>query len=82
MTRSNVGLAFGFASLGFIAALALSRPSAEAQQPAPVPAAAARHVVVDSDGTNLEVVDTATDTLYFYTVEPGKPVLKATKGAK
>ena len=31
-----------------------------------------RYAVVDTEGTNLVVVDNGKNTLYFYTVEPGK----------
>lgn len=34
----------------------------------------AKCTVVETEGTNLVVVDNATNTLYFYTVEPGKEV--------
>jgi hypothetical protein len=50
------------------------RPRTEAQQAAAQAATAARYTVVDTEGTNLLVVDNGTNTLYFYTVEPGKEV--------
>ena len=33
-----------------------------------------RYTVVDTDATNLIVVDNASNTLYFYTEEPGQEV--------
>jgi hypothetical protein len=47
------------------------RPRIEAQQGAGS-AAAGKCSVIDTDGTNLIVVDNAKNTVYFYTVEPGK----------
>lgn len=35
-------------------------------------AAAARYAVVFTEGTNLCVTDNQTNTVYFYTVDPGK----------
>ena len=73
MTRKTFGalvliaLVFAFGVIGF-------RPAAEAQRPTVAPVAGARYTVVDTEGTNLLVVDNATNTLYFYTVDPGKEV--------
>jgi hypothetical protein len=50
------------------------RPRTEAQPASAQGAASAKYTVVDTEGTNLLVVDNATSTLYFYTVEPGKEV--------
>jgi hypothetical protein len=46
-----------------------ARPAAQAAA-----AGGPKYTVVDTEGTNLLVVDNATNTLYFYTVEPGKEV--------
>jgi hypothetical protein len=48
-------------------------PRIEAQQGSG-PAVAGKYTVVDTEGTNLVVVDNAKNTLYFYTVDPGKEV--------
>jgi hypothetical protein len=46
-----------------------------AAQPAAQPAAAApKYTVVETDGTNLLVVDNSSNTLYFYTLDQGKEV--------
>jgi hypothetical protein len=50
------------------------RPRTEAQPPAPQAGAGAKYTVVDSEGSNLTVVDNATNTLYFYAEDPGKEV--------
>jgi hypothetical protein len=72
MTRKTFGWGLVLAVLTVACGVAVFRPAVEAQAPAAV--ANKQHMVVDSDGTNLVVVDNATDTLYFYTVEPGKEV--------
>lgn len=46
-------------------------------QPVAAPGAAAggpRYTIVDTEGTNLLVVDNNANTLYYYTVDPGKVV--------
>jgi hypothetical protein len=50
------------------------RPQTQAQQPAAPSAAGAKYTIVDSDATNLIVVDNRSNTLYFYTEDPGKEV--------
>jgi hypothetical protein len=44
------------------------------QQPVVAAAGAAKYTVIDTEGTNLLVVDNAKNTLYFYTVDPDKTV--------
>jgi hypothetical protein len=70
MSRTTFGwatavavLVIAFGAFGF-------RPQTVAQQPGS--AATAKYCVIDTEGTNLTVVDNATNTLYYYTVEPGK----------
>ena len=67
-------------TLGWVTALAVLvislgwfelRPRVEAQQ-GNGPSTAGKYTVVDTEGTNLVVVDNGKNTLYFYTVEPGK----------
>jgi hypothetical protein len=50
------------------------RPRSEAQQAQVQAAAGPKYTVVDTEGTNLLVVDNSTNTLYFYTVDPGKEI--------
>ena len=56
-----------------VAALTLFRPSGgTAQSPAAV--GGPKYTIVDTEGTNLLVVDNSSNTLYYYTVDPGKEV--------
>ena len=50
------------------------RARTEGRQAAAQTAGGPRYTVVDTEGTNLMVVDNGSNTLYFYTVEPGKEV--------
>jgi len=52
------------------------RPSpGTAQQPAPAGGAGGpKYTVVETEGTNLLVVDNASNTMYYYTVDPDKTV--------
>jgi hypothetical protein len=50
------------------------RPRTEANQKEAQGAAGAKYTIVETEGTNLLVVDNSTSTLFFYTVEPGKEV--------
>jgi hypothetical protein len=45
-------------------------------QPAAQPAAAGgpKYTIVETDGTNLLVVDNSSNTLYFYTLDQGKEI--------
>src|SRR5262249_18112535 len=76
MTRKTFG--WGMALVVLVIALGMFglRPQTQTQaQPAAAPpVAGARYTVVDSDATNLIVVDNRSNTLYFYTEEPGKEV--------
>lgn len=58
------------ALVGLFSVLAF-RP-AEAQQPAAPAAAGPKYSVVETDVTNLLVVDNSTNVVYFYTVDEGK----------
>jgi hypothetical protein len=72
MTQKTLGWGLALAVLVFaFGVFAFRQTAAAEQQPA---AAGARFTVVDTEGTNLVVVDNATNTLYFYCVEPGKEV--------
>ena len=72
MNGKTIGwLVAAVALVGLFSVLAF-RP-AEAQQPAAAGAAGgARYSVVDTEATNLLVVDNSTNTLFFYTVDEGK----------
>lgn len=51
------------------------RPNASTATQAPAAAAGSpKYTVIDTEGTNLLVVDNGTNTLYFYTVDPDKTV--------
>lgn len=70
MKRNVVGWALGaLAVVAVVVGLAVSRGGA--QGPA---VTAGRYTVVETEGTNLLVVDNVTNMLHFYTVEPGKEV--------
>jgi hypothetical protein len=73
MNSKTFGLGLALAVVMVAFGLFMFRPSAEANQ-ASAPTASTGYSVVDSDGTNLLVVDNTTSTLYFYTVDPGKEV--------
>jgi hypothetical protein len=58
-----------------IVALALFRPTGgTAQSPSTGNVVGPKYTIVDTEGTNLLVVDNSTNTLYYYTVDPGKTV--------
>jgi hypothetical protein len=74
MTRKTLGwgavlvvLVLGFGMVAF-------RPRTEAQQAAPATTAGPRYTVIDTDASNLIVVDNGANMLYFYTEDPGKEV--------
>jgi hypothetical protein len=61
-------------ALVFAIGVSVFRPAAEAQRVPSTATAGARYSVVDSEGTNLTVVDNTTNTLYFYCTDPDKTV--------
>jgi hypothetical protein len=70
MSRTTFGWATAVAVLVIAFGIFGFRPQTVAQQPgATTPA---KYSVIDTEGTNLTVVDNATNTLYYYTVDPGK----------
>jgi hypothetical protein len=73
MTWKTFGWGTALAILVIAVGIFGYRPQTAAQQAGPREAVAKYHVV-DTDGTNLLVVDNATNALYFYTVEPGQEV--------
>jgi hypothetical protein len=74
MPRKAVG--WGAALVALVIAFGVFAPRArtEARQAAAQASGGPRYTVVDTEGTNLMVVDNGTNTLYFYTVESGKEV--------
>ena len=68
---SKYALCLTLAVLGLTAAV--FRPAWGTVQPAPAPAGA-KYTIVDTEGTNLIVVDNSTNTLLYYTVDPGSTV--------
>src|SRR5262249_127157 len=64
MIRKTLG--YGMALVVLVIALWVFgfRPEMQAQQPATPPAAGAKFTVIDSDATNLIVVDNKSNTLY------------------
>jgi len=73
MNRKTFGWGTAIAVLVIAFGVFSFRPRTEAEQP-PSQAAGAKYTVVDTEGTNLLVVDNASNTMYFYTVDPGKEV--------
>jgi hypothetical protein len=74
MTRKQLGWGTALAVLVIAVGAFGFRPQTEAQQASGQATAGPRYTVVDSDATNLMVVDNSTNTLYFYTEDPGKEV--------
>src|SRR5262245_5427706 len=74
MTRKTFGWGLTLAALVLAVGVFLFRPAVGAQQGAAPAAGGAKYTVVDTEGTNLTVVDNATNTLYFYCVDPAKEV--------
>ncbi|MBX9622497.1 MAG: hypothetical protein K2X82_01650 [Gemmataceae bacterium] len=60
--------------LGVGLGLNLLRPAAGTAQPAGGGAGGPKYTIVDTEGTNLLVVDNSTNTMYFYTVDPDKTI--------
>jgi hypothetical protein len=50
------------------------RPSASVAQSGGGSAGGPKYTVVETEGTNLLVVDNSSNTMYYYTVDPGKEV--------
>jgi hypothetical protein len=74
MTRKQLGWGATLAALVIAFGVFGFRPQTEAQQASSQSTAGPRYTVVDTDATNLMVVDNTTNTLYFYTEDPGKEV--------
>jgi hypothetical protein len=74
MTWKVLGRSTALAVLVIAFGVFFFRPRTEAQQAAGQAVAGAKFTVVDTEGSNLVVVDNSTNTLYFYTEDPGKEV--------
>jgi|SRR6516165_12834015 len=79
MTRKTLGWGMALAVLVIALGVLGFWSQTQAQEPAAKAAAAQigagpKFTVVDTEGTNLIVVDNSTNTLYFYCVDPGKEV--------
>jgi hypothetical protein len=74
MNRKTLGWGTALAALVIAFGVLGFRPRTEAQPAAAQAAAGPKYTVVDTEGSNLVVVDNSTNTLYFYTEDPGKEV--------
>jgi hypothetical protein len=74
MTWKTLGWGMGLVVLVIALVVFGLRPPAQAQQGAAQATAGPRYTVVDTDATNLIVLDNGSNTLYFYTEDPGKEV--------
>jgi hypothetical protein len=74
MTRKTLG--WGIALVVLVIALGVFglQPRTQAQASAAQAAAGARYTIVDTDATNLIVVDNGSNMLYFYTENPDQEV--------
>jgi hypothetical protein len=74
MTWKTLG--WGMAVVILVIALGVFefQPRTHAEQGSGQTAAGAKYTVIDTDASNLIVVDNGSNTLYFYTEEPGKEV--------
>lgn len=73
MSNTKRGTA-ALAVFGIGLALFSFRPSPSAAQSGGGAAGVPKYTVVETDGTNLLVVDNSSNTMYYYTVDPGKEV--------
>jgi len=75
MTRRNLGWAVLVLVLAGLGVAVSYRPTqAQEKLPAAAPAAGSKYTVLETDGTNLVVVDNSANTLYFYTLDQGKEI--------
>jgi hypothetical protein len=74
MTRNTLGWCLALAALVIAFGVLGLRPRTEAQQAAAQAPAGPRYTVLDTDATNLIVVDNGSNTVYFYAEDPGKEV--------
>jgi hypothetical protein len=74
MTWKTIGWGTALAVLVIAFGVFSFRPRTEAQQADAKAGAGPKYTVVDTEGSNLIVVDNSTNTLYFYTENPGKDV--------
>jgi hypothetical protein len=76
MKSGMIGWGFGVCALAVMCAVIFQWTPLTAQAPAAVqaPAAGPKYTVIDTEGTNLLVVDNSSNTLYYYTTDQGKEV--------
>ncbi len=75
MTRGSWVFAAALVVFGTGIGLFAFRPTPSAAQPAAGGSAGGpKYTVVETEGTNLLVVDNSTNTMFYYTVEPGQEV--------
>ena len=74
MTRNAIGWVVGVVATVALLGMFVLRPVAAQPAVGGAAVSGAKYTVVDTEGTNLLVVDNSTNTAYFYTVEPGKDV--------
>jgi hypothetical protein len=76
MTWKTLGWSMALVVLVIVLGVFGLQPRTQAEQPAAEAAVSARYTVVDTDASNLIVVDNKSNVLYFYTEEPGQEVGK------
>jgi hypothetical protein len=74
MNRKTLGWGMALVALMIALAVFAHQPQTQAQPPAGQPGGGARYTVVETDATNLIVVDNSSNTLYFYCEDPGKEI--------
>ncbi len=74
MTRKTLGLCMAIVGLVIVLSAFGFRPETRAQQPATPATTGAKYNVIETDASNLIVVDNASNIVYFYTEDPGKEV--------
>lgn len=73
MTRKTVGWAVGVCVVAVLVGLAAFRPATAQQAGAgAAPTGGPKYTIVQTEVTNLLVVDNSSNTVYFYTVDEGK----------
>ena len=74
MTRKTLGWCLALVALAIAFGVFGLRPRTEAQQAAAQAPAGPRYTVIDTDASNLIVLDNGSNTVYFYTEDPGREV--------
>jgi hypothetical protein len=74
MTRKTLGWSMALVALVLALGVFGLRPRTEAQQGGAQAPAGPRYTVIDTDASNLVVLDNGSNTVYFYTEDPGREV--------